>query len=332
MSILWTLMKTFFSWMLAGCLQQEKALFTRRTNVVLAVVSGPITSIQQLALQAVIFPQAIWQWRYWCSSQFMLLFSSPRPLPWHCTRVQQRVWSLSSLASPSSSDATCASFVPLRVCRWARSSTAWRLPCRQESASFSSTSFPCVSKERLQSTISQAETETQTRKSNSTGAMKPWTTSTERPRHWEYLPLPVYVAFFVVAFFVAPPGLPSPIHHCLGRCSCDRRLLSSFPPSETQNKRLSRRSPCWRSHLDQRSRSAGEDIDKKGDSTFFGRGELKNFKYNPMVFLVPLDAFFHCAIRWAWCHAKQTTEWDAVAMESLSALGCGFLYGRPLKG
>ena len=90
----------------------------------------------------------------------MLLFSSPCPLPSHCTRVQQRVWSLSSLASSSSSDATCASYVPLRVCRcWARSSTAWRLPCRQESASFSSTSFPCVSKERLQSTISQAETE-----------------------------------------------------------------------------------------------------------------------------------------------------------------------------
>ena len=113
---------------------------------------------------------------------------------------------------------------------------------------------------------------TQIRKSNSAGAMKPWTTSTERPRHWEHLPLPVYVAFFVVAFFVAPPGLPSPIHHCLGRCSCDRRLLSSFPPSETQNKRLPRRSPCWRSHLDQTSWSAGEDIDKKGDSTFFGRG------------------------------------------------------------
>ena len=58
--------------MLAGCLQQEKAcrichellkdniLFIRGTNVVLAVVSGPITSIQQLALHAVVFPQAIW--------------------------------------------------------------------------------------------------------------------------------------------------------------------------------------------------------------------------------------------------------------------------------
>ena len=58
--------------MLARFLQQEKAcrmcsellknniLFTRRTNVVLAVVSGPITSTQQLALHAVIFPQANW--------------------------------------------------------------------------------------------------------------------------------------------------------------------------------------------------------------------------------------------------------------------------------
>ena len=49
---------------------------------------------------------------------------------------------------------------------------------------------------------------------------------------------------FLIAFFVAPPGLPSPIHHCLGHCSCDRGLLSSFPPSETQNKRLPCRSPC----------------------------------------------------------------------------------------
>ena len=179
----------------------------------------------------------------------------------------------SSLASRSSSDATCASFVPLRVSLWARSSTAWRLPCRQESASFSSTSFPCVSKERLSRRYrKQKRRGTQIRKSNSTGAMKPWATSIERPRHWEYLPLHGYVAFFVVAFFVAPPGLPSPIHHCLGRCSCDRGHLSSFPPSETQNKRLPRRSPCWRSHLDQSSRSGGEDIDKKEDSTFFGRG------------------------------------------------------------
>ena len=171
----------------------------------------------------------------------MLIFSSPLPLPWHCTRVQQRVWSLSSLASLSSSDATCASFVPLRVCLWARSSTAWRLSCRQEYASFSSTSFPCVSKERLSRRYrKQKRRGTQIRKSNSTGSMKSWATSTERPRHWEYFPLPVYVAFFVVAFFVAPLGLPSPIHYCLGRCSCDRRLLSSFPPSETRNKRLPR--------------------------------------------------------------------------------------------
>ena len=41
---------------------------------------------------------------------------------------------------------------------------------------------------------------------------------------------------------------------------------------------------------------------------------------------------FSLCNRWAWCHAKQTTERNAVAMESLSALGCGLLYGRPLKG
>ena len=191
-----------------------------------------------------------------------------------CTRVQQRVWSLSSLASPSSSDATCASFVPLRVCLWACLSTAWRLPCRQESASYLDL-LPLRKQRASQSTThrNQKRRGTQIRKSNSTGAMKPWATSTERPRHWEYLPLPVCVAFFVVAFFVALPGLLSPIHHCLGRCSSDRLLLSSFSPSETQKKRLPRRSPCWRSHLDQRSRSAGEDSEKKGagDSTFFGR-------------------------------------------------------------
>ena len=133
--------------------------------------------------------------------------------------------------------------------------------------------LPCVSKERLSRRYrKQNRRGTQIQKLNSTGTMKPWATSTKRPRHWEYLPLPVFVAFFVVASFVTPPGLSSPIHHCLGRSSCDRRLLSSFPPSETQNKRLPRRSPCWRSHLDQRSWCEGEDIDKKGDSTFFGRG------------------------------------------------------------
>ena len=155
---------------------------------------------------------------------------------------------------------------------------------------------------------------------------------TERPRHWEYLPLPVYVAFFVVAFFVAPPGLPSPIHHCLGRCSCDRRLLSAFPPSETQNKRLPRRSPCWRSHLDQTSRSAGEGIDKIERLDLLWQRITQKLQIQPCSCLVPLDAFFHCAIDELDVMPSRPCEWDAVAMESLSALGCGFLYGRPLKG
>ena len=205
----------------------------------------------------------------------MLLFFSPWPLPWHVLECnneydpwapQRALRQAMPRARPS-----CLSVCVSELVRQLREDFHVAKSPHHSPRSPS----PRVSKERLSRRYhKQKRRGMQIRKSNSTGAMKPWATSTERPRHWEYPPLPVYVAFFVVVFFVAPPGLPSPIHHCLamGCRSCDRQLLSSFPPSETQNKRLPRRSPCWRSHLDQISRSAGEDIDKKRDSTFFCRG------------------------------------------------------------
>ena len=132
--------------------------------------------------------------------------------------------------------------------------------------------LPLRKQRASQSTISQAETERDANTKVELDRRNETMSDVYRAPSPLGVPSFACVALFVVAFFVAPPGLPLPIHHCLGRCSCDRRLLSSFPPRETQNKRLPRRSPCWRSHLDQRSRSTGEDIDKKGDSTFFGRG------------------------------------------------------------
>ena len=234
----------------------------------------------------------------------MLLFSSPHPLPWHCTRVQQRVWSLSSRASRSSSDATCASFVPLRVCLWARSSTAWRLPCRQESASFSSTSFPCVSKERLSRRYrKQKRRGTQIRKSNSTGAMKPWATSTEP----------------------SPLGVPSLAWLCRFLCSCFLRrspwpafadpslfgalqLRSRTPeliPSKWDPKQASSTSLSmltfapWPKLTQRRGRHRQE-----GRLDLLWQRITQKLQIQPYGVLGTVGRVFSLRNRWAWCHAK----------------------------
>ena len=215
----------------------------------------------------------------------------------------------------------------------ARSSTAWRLPCRQESASFSSTSFPCVSKERLQSTISQAETE---RDAN---------TKVELDRRNETMN----------DVYRAPSPLGVPFFACLCRflCSCFLRrspwpafadpslfgalqLRSTTPeliPSKWDPK------PASSTSLSMLTFAPWPNITKRrGRHRQEGRLDLlwqritQKLQIQPYGVLGTVRRVFSLRNRWAWCHAKETTEWDAVAMESLSALGCGFLYGRPLKG